>query len=125
MLTWRQRQNSRLMPSSALSDDDGPAFAARFLHSFVDHPAGVGETYRQHLRFAAGFGGSMLGGGLACLVHAFFPFLFQTSGSRTVRKLQQRLDTRLPTASPTSPDTDVGALPGPGSRSTSGVVGDR
>ena len=94
MLTWHQRQNTRSMPSPVVNDDHGPALAARVLNPFVDHPANVGETYGQHLRFAAGFAGSMLGGGLACLVHAFFPFLFQTSGSRTVRKLHQRLGTR-------------------------------
>ena len=105
MLTWHQHQNGRLMPSSELNDDYGPAFAARLVNPFVDHPANVGETYRQHLRFAAGFGGSMLAGGIACLVHAFFPFLFQTIGSRTVRMLHQRLDGRLPTAAPASPDT--------------------
>lgn len=117
MLTWRQRQNSRLMPASAANNDDGPALAARLLKPFVDHPANVGETYRQHLRFAAGFGGSMLGGGLACLVHAFLPFLFQTRGSRTVRMLHRLLDSRLPMASPASPDPDAAALPGPGSSS--------
>lgn len=99
--TRPQRQNSRLMQPSAMSDVHGPALAARLPKPFVDHTAGVGETYRQHLRFAAGFGGSMVGGGLACLVHALLPFLFQTTGSRTVRKLHQRLDdwrpmTRVP-----------------------------
>ncbi len=94
-----QRQNSRVVPSSTVSDDDGSALAVRLLKPFVDHPASVGETYRQHLRFAARFGGSMVGGGLACLVHALFPSMFQTTGSRTVRKLHQRLDGCRPVAS--------------------------
>ena len=91
MATRLQRQSGQLMQPSAVVDARGPAVAARLLQPFVDHPASVGETYRQHLRFAAGFGASMLGGGVACLIHALCPFLFQTTGSRTVRRLHQQL----------------------------------
>jgi hypothetical protein len=54
---------------------------------FTDHPHHVGETYLQHLRFASGFGLKMIGGGLACVIHGLFPFLFTTTGSRTIRGL--------------------------------------
>jgi hypothetical protein len=50
---------------------------------FTAHPASVGETYWQHLRFAARFGGKMTCGGLAALVHALLPFCFATTASRT------------------------------------------
>ena len=56
----------------------------RFLR---DHPASVSETYGQHLRFAARFGATMIGGGLACLVHGLLPFCFTTTASRRVRAL--------------------------------------
>ncbi|MEO8676041.1 MAG: DUF6356 family protein [Casimicrobiaceae bacterium] len=49
---------------------------------FTAHPASVGETYVQHLRFALRFGASMTLGGIAAIVHAIFPFLFQTTASR-------------------------------------------
>ncbi len=49
---------------------------------FTSHPASVGETYVQHLRFAARFGARMLLGGAAATVHAVFPFLFVTTASR-------------------------------------------
>jgi hypothetical protein len=55
------------------------------------HPASVGETYLQHLAFASRFGGSMLVGGLACLVHGVLPFLCTSSGSRRVRALHADL----------------------------------
>ena len=59
--------------------------------SFSEHPATVGETYWQHLRSAAGFSFDMIRGGLACLVHGVFPFLFTTTGSSVIRNLHERL----------------------------------
>lgn len=49
---------------------------------FTAHPAAVGESYLQHLRFAARFGARMAGGGAAALVHAILPFCFVTTASR-------------------------------------------
>ncbi|UEM07900.1 DUF6356 family protein (plasmid) [Skermanella rosea] len=54
---------------------------------FTDHPSAVGESYLEHLIFAVGFGLRMLGGGLACCVHGVLPFLFVTTGGRTVLDL--------------------------------------
>jgi hypothetical protein len=61
---------------------------------FTDHPRSVGETYPEHLRFACRFGFRMVTGGVACFMHGFLPFLFQTTGSRTVLGLHERM-TRL------------------------------
>ena len=49
---------------------------------FTAHPASVGETYLQHMRFASRFGSRMLTGGLAALIHSVFPFLCVTTASR-------------------------------------------
>jgi len=51
----------------------------------------VGENYREHCGKAASFGLTMIAGGLACLVHAVFPSLFQHVGSDTVRRLHATL----------------------------------
>ncbi len=59
--------------------------------SFTEHPASVGESYWQHLGVATGFGVSMIVGGLACLVHAVFPFLFLRTGSATITRLHQQM----------------------------------
>lgn len=59
--------------------------------SFTEHPATVGETYGQHFQTALGFSIGMIGGGLACLVHAFLPFLFESTGSATIRSLYERM----------------------------------
>jgi len=57
---------------------------------FLDHPRSVGETYGQHLRFAGGVGIEMLAGGLACIAHGLFPFLFVRTGSATIQRLHAR-----------------------------------
>jgi len=58
---------------------------------FTDHPRSVGETYLEHLRFACTFGGRMVRGGAACFLHGFLPFLFTTTGSRTVLALHEQM----------------------------------
>jgi hypothetical protein len=59
--------------------------------SFTAHPATVGETYGEHLRSALGFSFTMICGGLACLVHGVFPFLFTNTGSSKIRSLHERM----------------------------------
>ena len=59
--------------------------------SFTKHPSSVGETYAEHFGVASSFGTSMILGGLACLVHGVFPFLFTSTGSRTIRRLHERM----------------------------------
>ncbi|HEX8621194.1 MAG TPA: DUF6356 family protein [Allosphingosinicella sp.] len=58
---------------------------------FTRHPREVGESYPEHFAVAASFGLKMIGGGLACLVHAVFPFLCERTGSETVRSLNASL----------------------------------
>lgn len=60
-------------------------------HLFTDHPATVNETYGQHFLAAVGFSLRMIGGGLACLVHAFVPGAFKTTGSDLIRELHDRM----------------------------------
>jgi Family of unknown function (DUF6356) len=58
---------------------------------FTEHPASVGETYGEHMSRAAGFGVRMMLGGLACMVHAVLPFLFERTGSRAITELNDRM----------------------------------
>lgn len=55
--------------------------------AFTRHPHAVGETYGQHLTHAAGYAGLLLAAGLACLIHAVFPFAFERTASACVQRL--------------------------------------
>ena len=63
------------------------------MNPFTSHPKTVGETYGEHLATATSFGGRMIVAGLACMLHGIFPFLFVTTGSKTVKHLHERMIT--------------------------------
>jgi hypothetical protein len=65
-------------------------------HLFTKHPESVGESYWEHMNVALSFAGPLLAAGLAALVHAFLPFLFLTTASRTVKRLHARMMNRHP-----------------------------
>ena len=58
---------------------------------FTSHPRSVGESYWQHFGFAVSTGGVMILGGLACVLHGVFPFLFTRTGSKTITRLHARI----------------------------------
>jgi hypothetical protein len=64
----------------------------RMPNPFTAHPHSVGETYGGHFRFALAFGARMTLGGLAAAVHAVFPFLFITTASNALDRLNALRD---------------------------------
>ncbi len=62
--------------------------------ALFDHPASVGETYLEHLRFAAGFGLMLIGAGLAAMVHGILPCAFEKTASNVVKELYPRVANR-------------------------------
>jgi Family of unknown function (DUF6356) len=64
------------------------------IRGFTQHPATVGESYAEHLLHAACFGTRMVLAGLACLIHAVFPFAFERTGSRAISELNERMVSR-------------------------------
>jgi hypothetical protein len=64
------------------------------LRCFSEHPASVGETYTRHCLQACTFAGRLLAASLACLVHAFLPFLFVRTASESISKLHASLSAR-------------------------------
>ena len=65
------------------------------MNPLTEHLREVGETYPQHFIKAAGFGTTMLAAGLACLVHALFPFVFVATASNRIRRLHGQMEGRL------------------------------
>jgi hypothetical protein len=63
----------------------------RLSRLFTDHPATVGETYLEHLCVATGFAVTMVLGGIACFLHALFPFAFVKTGSECITRLHDRM----------------------------------
>jgi len=63
---------------------------------FTEHPNSVNETYFQHFIFAFMFGINMLLGGIFCIIHAVFPFLFQKTGSHFLLKMTTTFIERMP-----------------------------
>lgn len=58
---------------------------------FTRHPAEIGESYSEHLGAAGAFGLTLVGAGLACIVHAVLPFLFTHTASKSVHRLNREL----------------------------------
>ena len=67
---------------------------------FSAHPRSVGESYAEHFFIACRFALTMLGGSVACLVHALCPALFERTGSRTIKRLYTELVARQPGSEP-------------------------
>jgi hypothetical protein len=61
---------------------------------FLKHPRSVDENYAQHAVFAGGFALRLLGAGMAALVHAFIPCLFEKTASKRISKMYERLHGR-------------------------------
>lgn len=61
------------------------------LDVFLRHPRAVGETYLEHMAVALSYGLPLIAAGLACVVHAIVPALFERTGSRAIVNLHSRL----------------------------------
>ncbi len=72
--------------------------ATRIAKLFTDHPASVEETYFGHMAFAGWFASRLFAAAGAALVHAFLPFLFETTASQIIRELYERTHNRRPSA---------------------------
>ena len=71
------------------------------------HLESVGESYWAHQRFATRIGLTMIGAGSATMIHGLAPFLFQTTGSRIIRRLSVIIEKRgAPTVLGGSPAAD-------------------
>ena len=65
-----------------------------FARIFLSHPRSVDENYAQHAVFAGGFALRLLGAGLAALVHAIIPCLFEKTAGKMINEMHSRLHGR-------------------------------
>lgn len=61
---------------------------------FTAHPKSVDETYLTHLKFASNSGLKLIYAGIACIIHSLLPFLFKTTASNTVLRMNQSMSSR-------------------------------
>ena len=64
---------------------------------FIAHPRTVNEDYLAHARVALRFALLLLGAGLAALMHAIIPALFETTASSIIKKLYAEMMSRSAT----------------------------
>ena len=81
---------ARMRPGQAL---EVPMQAALY-RLFLSHPQTVDESYGEHFRFALGFAARLFGAGCAALIHAIIPCLFESTASRMIREMHERIARR-------------------------------
>jgi hypothetical protein len=64
------------------------------MNLFTKHPNSIGETYLEHFFFALLAGIKLISGGVACIIHAVFPFLFKTTGSHIAKQIVANINQR-------------------------------
>jgi Family of unknown function (DUF6356) len=76
---------------------------------FAEHPKALGLSWSRHGAGAIGIGVTMIGAGLACLVHALVPGWFTQTAGRTVDGLYTHMrDRRAGAPDPASwPDYEI------------------
>ena len=62
--------------------------------AFTAHPASVNESYFEHLLFAGRFSARLFGAGLAALIHAILPFMFEKTESNLIRQMHHDIVNR-------------------------------
>ena len=58
---------------------------------FVEHPHSLGMSWGGHGVGAIAIGATLLGAGLACLVHAVVPGLFTQTAGKTVNRMYEHM----------------------------------
>ena len=61
---------------------------------FLDHPRSVDESYFEHLLFAGGFAVRLMGAGLAALIHALIPCLFEKTAGNMIMRMHSKNSNR-------------------------------
>ncbi len=60
------------------------------IEKFTKHPGDLDETYLEHFKGAVYAGWLLFVASSACLIHAFFPFLFEKSATEIAKQVIQK-----------------------------------
>jgi hypothetical protein len=66
---------------------------------FLDHPRSLGMSWAKHGAGAVVIGATLLGAGVACLVHALVPGWFTQTAGKTVTRIYDHIQQRRAGAS--------------------------
>ena len=77
-----------------MSDMSVPHRNGLIARLFTAHPATVNETYFGHMKFAFGFGFWLAVAACAAVIHAIIPALCETTASRILTRLTNRMAAR-------------------------------
>jgi hypothetical protein len=61
---------------------------------FVAHPAAVGESYFEHMKFALKFSNRLFLAGFAAFVHGFVPAVCETTASEAILAMSDEIRAR-------------------------------
>ena len=61
---------------------------------FTAHPANIGESYFEHMRFAFKFSGRLFRAGFAAFAHGFVPGVCETMASEAVLAMTDEIRAR-------------------------------
>jgi len=65
-----------------------------FVRLFLDYLRSVDESYFEHLLFAGGFALRLLGEGVAALLYALVPCLFEKTASQVITQMHDKIHNR-------------------------------
>lgn len=71
-----------------------PSAAQQFIHTCRAHPASVNETYWQHMGFAMRMSFRLFRASAAALVHAILPAFCETTASREITAMHNKITQR-------------------------------
>ena len=61
---------------------------------FIAHPAAVGESYFEHMRFAFRFSVRLFRAGFAAFAHGFVPAVCETTASEAILAMNEEIRAR-------------------------------
>jgi len=66
----------------------------KYFKAFTNHPKSLNESYLEHMITAGYYGFKMMFTGVKCIIHAIFPFLFESAASDCAKEINESIENR-------------------------------